>query len=156
MFLEKGTFGVFPAKLCKGLHPFQQVILTWLWFHKNTDGICYPSVQTIANECGISKKSVKIHLNKLESLGLIKRIYRKVNEKLNKTNIYELKLGRVGATLGGGVGNTLGVGQELPPEPKPVINKGENDHAFSDASSAENADFRKFAQDGAGNLSFGG
>jgi len=66
MKLEKGTFSIFPCAMCKGLHPYQQVLMAWLFKHANDDGICWPSLDILANECGLSKNSVIRHIKILE------------------------------------------------------------------------------------------
>jgi hypothetical protein len=71
LVLERGTFSIFPALQCKGLHPYQQIIFIWLCYHANNDGICFPSLTTLADECGISRRSVIEYLNKLEKIGYI-------------------------------------------------------------------------------------
>lgn len=93
MYLEEWTFGMFPAELCNWRNPIQQVILSWLWFHKNKEGTCYPSQSTLARECGISLSSVNTHLEILESSGLIIRETRfKENSKERTSTLYRLPM----------------------------------------------------------------
>ena len=73
MYLNKGSFGIFPAGLMQGLKPNEQLLLTWLWFHKNNEGVCWPSINLLAKECGFSRDTVMRCLAKLESKGLIKK-----------------------------------------------------------------------------------
>lgn len=49
------------------------------------NGRCWPSVSLIAEETGITKRNVRIHLNNLENDGWIKRYYR-----TNTSNMYQL------------------------------------------------------------------
>lgn len=94
--LEKGTFGIFPASLCRGLPALQQVVLAWLWEHKNKEGTCFPSLNTLAFECGMSKASVCRSLNELEEGGFIrrtKRTIKKINGKIEYiSTIYKVFL----------------------------------------------------------------
>jgi len=76
MRFEPGTFGIFPANMCKGLHPYQQTLMAWLCFHSNREGTCYPSFATLIKETGISKASVARHLLELERIGYIQRSQR--------------------------------------------------------------------------------
>jgi pyocin large subunit-like protein len=46
-------------------------VLQVLVNHLDGNGSCYPSVQTIADQCGISKRTVQRATADLESLGLI-------------------------------------------------------------------------------------
>lgn len=71
MHLEKGTFCVVPIKMLKGMHPFQQTIFMWLCHHANLEGVCWPSLETLAEECGISRGGIIAHLKKLEKIGYI-------------------------------------------------------------------------------------
>lgn len=73
MELKKGTFSPFPANLCRGRHPYQQVILAWLWNHANNDGVCFPSLSYLSDECGMDRSAVQRHLRELEKDGLIER-----------------------------------------------------------------------------------
>jgi DNA-binding transcriptional MocR family regulator len=75
MIYENGEFGIFPAKLLKGLTPNQQIIMSWLVFHTNSKtGTCFPSHTTLCKETGIKSRTTIIQtLNELESLGFIKK-----------------------------------------------------------------------------------
>ncbi len=90
MILEKGTFGIFPAYIAKGLHPIQQTILCWLWFHKNKEGTCFPSLQTLANECNSAKSTIACHLAILEEKNLIKRTKRQDYNMSQLSTFYEI------------------------------------------------------------------
>jgi hypothetical protein len=70
--LQGGTFGIFPAKLCSGLTPFEQTVLSWIWFHTNNDtGKCFPSIATLCRESGTGRTKTKECLKLLEEKGLI-------------------------------------------------------------------------------------
>ncbi len=73
MIYENGEFGLFPAKLLKGMTPNQQVVLSWLIYHTNSKtGVCFPSHTTLCKETGIRSRTTMIQtLNELESLGYI-------------------------------------------------------------------------------------
>lgn len=129
MALQPGTFGIFPAALCKGLHPYQQIIFTWLVFHRNQiTNYCFPSYETLAKETCISKRSVIIHIRELEKIGYLKKVARKSGECGNKSNQYDIILFNgalaappgAGDALGGGAGDALGVVQEMHPNKKKV------------------------------------
>jgi hypothetical protein len=76
MILKKGTFSLFPCAMCKGLHPYQQVLMAWLCKHSNEDGVCWPSLNTLAKECGMSRRSVVTHLQALEKMGFLLKQHR--------------------------------------------------------------------------------
>ena len=77
MKLKKGTFSIFPVAMCYGLHPYQQVLMAWLFKHANDDGICWPSLNLLAQECGISRDSVVRHIKILEEKGYLAKERRK-------------------------------------------------------------------------------
>lgn len=75
----------------QGLKPNEQLLLTWLWFHKNNEGVCWPSINVLAKECGFSRDTVMRCLAKLESKGLIKKTKRqKEDDSANTSNLYDL------------------------------------------------------------------
>lgn len=91
MFLEKGSFGIFPAQMMRGLKANEQIILTWLWFHKNQEGVCWPSIKKLADEAGTSARTVIRCIKSLEEKGVIKKITRKdPNSCSNMSNLYEV------------------------------------------------------------------
>ena len=53
------------------------------------DGVAYPSSQTLANETGISRRQVVTLLNKLENLGLIRRVKRAQSDGSQTSTLYE-------------------------------------------------------------------
>jgi DNA-binding transcriptional MocR family regulator len=92
MIFQKGTFSIFPSAMCKSLHPYQQVIMAWLCKHANNDGYCFPSLATLAEECGMSKRSIIRHLEELEKMQYIKKNQRHTNEGDNTSNMYQVVL----------------------------------------------------------------
>ena len=92
MIFEKGEFGIFPAKLIKGLSPNLQVVLSWLIFHTNSKtGVSFPSHETLCRECGIKSRSTIIQaLNDLERLGYIRKRKRFKESGGYTSNEYEV------------------------------------------------------------------
>lgn len=89
-FLERGTFGIFPAQLCKGLPPTDQAVLAWLWFHANTDtGECWPSVATLSVESGVKRSLLYNVLARLLKSGLIEKRNR-FDNGMQKSNMYRV------------------------------------------------------------------
>jgi len=118
MQLKKGDFGIFPAQLCKGLHPFQQILLTWLWFHKNHEDVCWPSIKILSEETGMSRDSVIRHLNELEKSGRIKKVKRwNEEEQRNNSNMYAITLSAEGVVAESDSNHT-----QLEPNPKKNTN----------------------------------
>jgi DNA-binding transcriptional regulator YhcF (GntR family) len=73
MKITKGCFSTFPHLMCKGLPAYEQITFIWLFHHANADGMCFPSLATLVDECGISKDTVVKSLKKLEKRGYISR-----------------------------------------------------------------------------------
>jgi len=90
--LEPGTFGIFPAKLCCGMGPHEQLVLTWIWFHRNqATNSCFPSVQTLCKETGIGRSKVILCINELCRVGLLKRQTR-FRDGAQTSNMYTVSL----------------------------------------------------------------
>jgi hypothetical protein len=92
MILEKGSFSIFPANMCKGLPAYEQIVFIWLCHHSNAEGICFPSLKTLSYECGLSKDSVIRSVKKLEERGFITKIVRKNDEGENISTLYTIVL----------------------------------------------------------------
>lgn len=71
-------------------NPLRKLVLIKLADNANDLGECWPSYQHIADQCEISRRSVIIHVNKLEEMGFLKKKYRKGAEKPNSSNIFTL------------------------------------------------------------------
>ena len=74
-----------------GLAPSSKLVLLALADRHNGDtGRCYPSIQKIANDCGVSVSSVHRHLTKLEEMEVIRRVGRFDGKGGRTSNEYEL------------------------------------------------------------------
>ena len=87
-------------------NPLRKLVLIKLADNANDKGECWPSYQHVADQCEISRSSVKFHVRALELSGLIKREMRP-GEKGNSSNMFYLSLDNPGQ-------NMTGVGQEMP------------------------------------------
>lgn len=90
MKLARGTFGIFPAYAVKGKSAAYQSIYSWIWFHTNAEGVCFPSLKTLAKEAGVSKATVCRALTEMENDGILKRRRRKGGPKGNLSTLYEV------------------------------------------------------------------
>ncbi len=130
-------------------NPLRKLVLIKLADNANDNCECWPSYQHVADQCEVSRSTVKSHIRALEEMGLLKREFRRKGE-LNQSNVFYLTLdnaqqiqpesGGAGAARGvgqelpgvgqelPGVGQELpeGVGQELPPEPITLLNQSMN------------------------------
>lgn len=70
-------------------NPLRKLVLIKLADNANDQGECWPSYQTIAEQCEISRRSVMTHVKKLEDDGFLRREYR-AGEKGNSTNIFHM------------------------------------------------------------------
>lgn len=57
----------------RGLKPAAKIVLFYLCDHHNDDLGCFPSQETLAAECEMSRSTLNLQLTKLEELGLIRR-----------------------------------------------------------------------------------
>lgn len=60
----------------RGLKPATKLVLWQLCDRHHPDHGCFPSQETLAHDCEMSRASVNVHLDKLEKAGLIRRIQR--------------------------------------------------------------------------------
>ncbi|CSQ82933.1 helix-turn-helix domain-containing protein [Shigella sonnei] len=86
-------------------NPLRKLILIKLADNANDNGECWPSYQHVADQCEVSRSTVKSHIRALEEMGLLKRECRRKGE-LNQSNVFYLTLdnAQAGAALGGGAG----------------------------------------------------
>jgi len=71
----------------------RKLVLLKLADNANDNGVCWPSIKNIAEQCEVSKRTAISHLNWLVKEGYITKQYRKVDDCLNKSNMYQLHLG---------------------------------------------------------------
>ncbi|EAZ8964779.1 helix-turn-helix domain-containing protein [Salmonella enterica] len=81
-------------------NPLRKLVLIKLSDNANDEGECWPSYQHIADQCEVSRSTVKSHIRALEDMGLLKREFRRKGE-LNQSNVFYL---------------TLDNAQQIPPE----------------------------------------
>ena len=114
-------------------NPLRKLVLIKLADNANDQGECWPSYQHIADQCEIDRSTVRRHIKALETQGLL-RIENREGPKGNSSNLYHLRLGRVGLeSTGVGPESTGGVGPESTRtshssepviEPKPLCTDG--------------------------------
>jgi hypothetical protein len=106
MKVAKGYFSTFPHLMCKGLPAYEQITFIWLFHHANSEGICFPSINTLSEECGISRDSIKRSLKTLEDRGYIKKEIRKKDDGGNASNLYSVMLIDQANSTEGGANST--------------------------------------------------
>ena len=94
MKYKKGTFTLVPnINYLKGKSPFLQTLFVWICQHTDENGICYPSRERLAQECGCEIRSVDRHMKVLEEDGVIVKTKRKkAKTKENASNVYQVIL----------------------------------------------------------------
>ncbi len=98
-------------------NPLRKLVLIKLCDNANDEGECWPSIQNIAEQCEISKRSVIRHIQDLSSCGILSAQKRFVDAK-QTSNIYTIVIGenttakaRVGLLIDGvGRGDTESLG----------------------------------------------
>ena len=73
-------------------NPLRKLVLVKLADNASDQGECWPSYQHIADQCEISRTTVKVHVRELEKAGFLRREYRRKGE-LNQSNLFHLELG---------------------------------------------------------------
>ena len=119
-----GEFGIFPAKVLKGLHPYKQVIISWLIYHTNNEsGISFPSLNLLSKECGINSRTTLIkHIAELESLGYIQKTQTKRDDGGYTSNRYRVFITRTTSSTE----NVQGVVPQVDTNYKNINNKNIN------------------------------
>ncbi|PBI78607.1 DNA-binding protein [Rahnella victoriana] len=87
-------------------NPLRKLVLLKLADNASDKGECWPSLQHIADQCEISRRSVINHIDALCELGLLKKELRP-GVKGNSSNLYYLTLDGAGDSLGGSAGDSL-------------------------------------------------
>jgi DNA-binding transcriptional ArsR family regulator len=83
-------------------NPLRKLVLIKLADNASDQGECWPSYQHIADQCEISRSTVKLHIRELEKAGFLRREFRRKGE-LNQSNVFHLSLdGGAASALGGG------------------------------------------------------
>ncbi|EQB9077563.1 helix-turn-helix domain-containing protein [Escherichia coli] len=72
-------------------NPLRKLVLIKLADNANDNGECWPSYQHVADQCEVSRSTVKSHIRALEEIGLLKREFRRKGE-LNQSNVFYLTL----------------------------------------------------------------
>ena len=120
-------------------NPLRKLVLIKLADNANDNGECWPSYQHVADQCEVSRSTVKSHIRALEEMGLLKREFRRKGE-LNQSNVFYLTLdnaqqiqpesggagdarGGAGDALGGGAGDAPRTYHSFEPvnEPKNIM-----------------------------------
>jgi hypothetical protein len=83
-----------------GIPPAAKIVLYWLAHHHNGEtGLCFPSLNTLATRCEMSKSTLARHLNDLEARGLILRATRQRENGSNTSTSYTLHFPEAGTGL---------------------------------------------------------
>ena len=93
-------------------NPTQKLVLMALCDHVDEQGVCWPSVNLIAERAGCTRRTAQRHLRDLEHAGIIESIPHHRNDGSQTSNRY-----RVIMSWGGVMGDTGGVTPVTPHEP---------------------------------------
>ncbi|MEZ8644867.1 helix-turn-helix domain-containing protein [Vibrio cyclitrophicus] len=74
--------------------PISKLVLLKLADNADARGVCFPSLNYLAQYCEVSVRTVKRHVNELEKQGFVKRIKRFDDSGRQRSNIYQLRLPR--------------------------------------------------------------
>ena len=72
--------------------PISKLVLLKLADNADARGVCFPSLNYLAQYCEVSVRTVKRHLNELEKQGFVKRIKRFDKKGRQRSNLYQLRL----------------------------------------------------------------
>ena len=92
MKYEKGNFILVPNKSeLKKLDAQSQVLFMWLCSFTDEKGQCYPSVNRLAECCGLSRKTIIERVKVLIDKGFITKSYR-FTDNSQQSNLYQIHL----------------------------------------------------------------
>jgi DNA-binding transcriptional ArsR family regulator len=95
-------------------HLQKHVLMALAYRHNHLKNRCDPAIETVAQDCGMSKSSVKASLRALQAMGLIEATQRK-DGRVHISNFYKLNfMTQVGQDTTGVGQDTTGVGQDTP------------------------------------------
>ena len=104
---DKGTFILVPDKeALRGRPPLEQLVAIWIGDYGLTDA--FPSRKTIAEDCGVSVKSVDRAIAKLEHDGILIKRKRKNSNGGDTSNSYSRVMGGGNMSLGSDKNDTGG------------------------------------------------
>ncbi len=72
--------------------PISKLVLLKLADNADARGVCFPSLNYLAQYCEVSVRTVKRHINELERQGFVKRIKRFDDSGRQRSNLYQLRL----------------------------------------------------------------
>lgn len=109
MRYRKGSFTIVPNKeALRGVDTYAQTLFIWICSYADDDGICYPSIKRLAEDCATSRSTIKKKIKVLEDIGLIRKSERKrEDEDVNMTNLYQIILSETVGRDMAGVGRQM-------------------------------------------------
>jgi hypothetical protein len=116
----------------KGLTTTEKFLLLMICNYADSDGYCFPKIDTLASDCEIHKRTVIRNIDKLCEKGILKKTNRYKN-KMQTSNLYKINIKNIGGgteSQRGGTESPKGVAQSHggggTESPKPInepINK---------------------------------
>lgn len=105
------------------MSPFLQTVYMWLCDHSDKDMTCFPSRKTLADECGMSLRTLDRSMQELVKLGMVAKSARH-NSNEQTTNFYEVVLFAEGGDTGalGSDSQSPGGATETAHRTQPIIN----------------------------------
>lgn len=92
MQYSEGTFIIVPNKeKIRGLPAHIQTVYLWICSYADEKGECFPSRSRLAQDAGVSTKSIDRAINKLIEINILKKVNRFSAGKREKTsNLYKI------------------------------------------------------------------
>lgn len=79
-------------KLGTDVKPVHRLLLVLLGDTADEEGLSWPSVKTLASECGCSERSIQRNIDTLVAIGLIEKMERRALSGRQQSNLYRLKM----------------------------------------------------------------
>ena len=104
----------------KSLSATKKLILLKLADHANDDGVCWPSMNHIAEQCNMSRRNARNHCRALEQLGYIARKSRTTEQGRITSNYYQLTIDPVYRSISTDTHRSISTDTIEPPEGTPI------------------------------------
>lgn len=146
MKYEKGNFITVPNKSeLKKLDAQSQVLFMWLCSFTDEKGQCYPSVNRLAECCGLSRKTIIERVKILIDKGFLTKTSR-FNENSQQSNLYQIHLLPSVPDTPPSVGKGKRVVQEVHPPSHPQTHRTKTTEQKSLEPKSQKENLRKFKE----------
>lgn len=101
-------------------NPIRKLVALKLADNASDQGVCWPSISTIAKHSNCSDRSVKTHILYLKEMGFLD-----IKRQYNQSNYYSFNVSALAASLKAGAGDSLGGAGDAPEQGQEIPKQGQ-------------------------------